>query len=101
MMRSERADLEQPIADGESQRRLMAWSVRRAIELLDEAIDAMGAQLARSSAFMADLPVEPLSGRPRRSTGRRNGRRASISPRTPEIDAALAESQELHERQIS
>ncbi|MEV6273335.1 hypothetical protein AB0L64_39630 [Kribbella sp. NPDC051936] len=36
-----------------------AWSVRRLIQLIDEAIDSAGAQLARSAGLWADSPPRP------------------------------------------
>jgi hypothetical protein len=38
--------------------RLVPWSIQRAIELLDEAIDRMGTQLARASASSMDWRTE-------------------------------------------
>ncbi|TDW24175.1 hypothetical protein EV650_3041 [Kribbella kalugense] len=35
------------------------WSIRRAIELLDEGIDRMGEQLTRSAGLWGDSPAEP------------------------------------------
>lgn len=35
----------------------LSWSIRRLIELVDEAIDLSGAQLARSAGLWADSPT--------------------------------------------
>lgn len=62
----------------------MRWSIRRAIELLDEAIDAMGAQLARSADLMADEPS--ARHEPTRRTRSPTGRREPISTQPSAID---------------
>ncbi|WP_432887746.1 hypothetical protein ACQPYH_05995 [Kribbella sp. CA-245084] len=36
----------------------LGWSIRRAIELLDEGIDRMGEQLTRSAGLWGDSPAE-------------------------------------------
>lgn len=65
---------------------VLRWSVRLAIELLDEAIDKMGDQLARSAGLYADSPEE-LS-RPLRNANdvRRRVRRAPVDDHGPPID---------------
>ncbi|NUR97914.1 MAG: hypothetical protein HOV67_21995 [Kribbellaceae bacterium] len=50
----EQADDARPVELGP-----LRWSVRRAIELLDEGIDRMGEQLARSAGLYGDSPAEP------------------------------------------
>jgi hypothetical protein len=49
----------------------LSWSIRRLIELLDEAIDTAGAQLARSAGLWADSAT-PFDERDRPSTRRRS-----------------------------
>ncbi|GAA3097025.1 hypothetical protein JOF29_006039 [Kribbella aluminosa] len=59
--------------DGQDQVGPLRWSIRRAIDLLDEGIDRMGQQLARSAGLWddspaemklpSDLPEKPLRGR--------------------------------------
>ena len=95
MNRSEE-DAEHPNAGGDSEPTLLAWSVRRAIELLDEAIDAMGAQLIRSPAIMIDLPVELPAEKASRLVARRSSRRAAVSSRLSEFDAATGDLEEPH-----
>jgi hypothetical protein len=52
--------------------RAVGWSIRRAIELLDEAIDGMGRRLARPAALdWSDEPVGSQSRRPDARVGRR------------------------------
>ncbi|WP_328522930.1 hypothetical protein [Kribbella sp. NBC_00359] len=51
------------VPDGEADARpdelgLPRWSIRRAIELLDEGIDRMGEQLTRSAGLWGDSPAE-------------------------------------------
>jgi hypothetical protein len=47
----------------------LSWSIRRAIETLDEAIDRMGDQLARSAGLYADSPTTRASARTRTEYG--------------------------------
>ena len=49
----------------------LSWSIRRLIELIDEAIDTAGAQLARSAGLWADSPT-PFDERERSSMHRRS-----------------------------
>jgi hypothetical protein len=70
---------------GDGGSRAVAWSIRRAIELLDEAIDRMGSQLARAADFSMDWSDEsPGShlGRP----NARSARRAVIDSSAPGLD---------------
>lgn len=51
------------VPDGEGDRQPIElgpprWSIRRAIELLDEGIDRMGEQLTRSAGLWDDSPPE-------------------------------------------
>jgi hypothetical protein len=59
-----------------------SWSIRRAIELLDEAIDRMGSQLARASSTSMDwsdeVPENQLR-QPAAGTARGYGAEASAS----------------------
>lgn len=48
-----------------------AWSIRKLIELLDDAIDSAGAQLARSAGLWADSPA-PVEERSASAAGRRS-----------------------------
>jgi hypothetical protein len=57
----------------------LSWSIRRLIELIDEAIDTASAQLARSAGLWADLPT-PFDERERAPTRRRS---VSSSERSP------------------
>lgn len=75
-----------------------AWTVAKLIELLDEAIDAAGAQLARSAGLWADSPSGPPAAQqqarqsnPRRRPVRRGAR--DSWPSTPDsvVEGALAE----------
>lgn len=63
----------------------LRWSIRHAIELLDEAIDKVGDQLAQSAGLYADSP-EKLSS-PRRKTNdvRRRVRRAPFDDHGPPV----------------
>jgi hypothetical protein len=54
-------------AEGEG----LSWSIRRFIELVDDAIDTAGAQLARSAGLWADSPT-PFDERDRAPTRRRS-----------------------------
>jgi hypothetical protein len=49
----------------------LSWSIRRLIELIDDAIDTAGAQLARSAGLWADSPT-PFDERDRPPTRRRS-----------------------------
>ncbi|WP_329000905.1 hypothetical protein OHA18_41550 [Kribbella sp. NBC_00709] len=59
-----------------------AWSIRKLIGIVDEAIDAAGAQLARSAALWADSPT-PFDERDRPVRRPR--------PRTPPAQSLLEE----------
>ena len=69
------------------------WSMRRAIELLDEAIDRMGSQLARAADASMDWSDEPPGGHSRRPVARA-GRRAELGTSTsalgPTAEAAAS-----------
>ncbi|WP_238157136.1 hypothetical protein [Kribbella sp. VKM Ac-2571] len=75
-------------ADAEALR----WSIRHAIELLDEAIDKMGGQLARSAGLYADSPEERSSPRPDANDVRRRARRAPVDEHGPPIDGERLEA---------
>jgi hypothetical protein len=51
------------LAEGEG----LSWSIRRLIELIDDAIDTAGVQLARSAGLWADSPT-PFDERDRPPT---------------------------------
>ncbi|MGW6197023.1 hypothetical protein ACWF0M_12835 [Kribbella sp. NPDC055110] len=59
------------------------WSIRRALELLDEAIDKMGDQLARSAGLYADSPPELPSVRREGQDVRRRVRRRPVDDHGP------------------
>ena len=69
-------------ADAEALR----WSIRHVIELLDEAIDKMGEQLARSAGLYADSPEELSSPRRKANDVRRRVRRAPFDDHGPPVD---------------
>jgi hypothetical protein len=62
--------------------RLPGWTIGRLIELLDEAIDAAGAQMARSAWLWADsVDGATVAQQPPRSARRRlPGRRTAAGP---------------------
>jgi len=70
---------------GDGGSRAVAWSIRRAIELLDEAIDRMGSQLARAANSSTDWSDESTGSHLGRSNARA-ARRAVIDTRTPGLD---------------
>lgn len=49
-----------------------AWSIRKLIELIDDAIESAGAQLARSAGLWADSPA-PFDECPRPAAPRQSG----------------------------
>jgi len=59
-----------PETSDEPATRFGSWSVRRAIEVLDEAIDRMGSQLARASEVSTDWTGEPPGKQLRRPAAR-------------------------------
>jgi hypothetical protein len=61
------------------------WSIRRAIELLDEAIDRAGEQLARAAGASMTWQEEFRSRQPQRS-GTRAGRRSAAIESEPTFD---------------
>lgn len=74
-------------ADAEALR----WSIRHAIELLDEAIDKMGDQLARSAGLYADSSEELSSPRGNANPAGRRARRAPVDEHGPPIDGERCE----------
>jgi hypothetical protein len=73
------------------------WSVRRAIELLDEAIDRAGEQLARAADAPLTWQEEVPSSQPRRS-GTRAGRRSAAVESDPAFD--VERRAPLHVREL-
>jgi hypothetical protein len=73
------------------------WSIRRAIELLDEAIDRAGEQLARAADAPLTWQEEVPSSRPRRS-GTRAGRRSAAVESEPAFD--VERRAPLHMREL-
>lgn len=61
----------------------LRWSIRRALELLDEAIEKMGDQLARSAGLHADSPPEEPSARREAQDVRRRVRRGPLDGHGP------------------
>lgn len=61
----------------------LRWSIRHVIELLDEAIDKMGGQLAQSAGLYADSPPELPRTHPEAKDTRRRVRRRSIDDYGP------------------
>jgi hypothetical protein len=77
-----------------------AWSVARLIELLDEAIDAAGVQLARSDGLWADTAGEtPVARQPRHGVPRRRPVRRSEIGRWPPTTESLMEGSPV-EREV-
>ena len=66
------------VPGGDDDSRAVAWSIRRAIELLDEAIDRVGSQLARASTASMDWSVEPRGSQLRRPALRRGSAPRSV-----------------------
>jgi hypothetical protein len=73
------------------------WSIRRAIELLDEAIDRAGEQLARAAGPSLTWQEEVPSSQPRRS-GTRAGRRSGAVESEPAFDVECRAP--LHVREL-
>ena len=81
-----------PVAAGEDGQRVPAWSIRRLIELVDEAIDAAGAQLARSAGLWDDPPIgTPAVEQPPLSIPRRRPVRRSAAGSSPPTAGSLTE----------
>jgi hypothetical protein len=66
--------------------RVLAWSMARLIQLLDDAIDSAGAQLARSAGLWDDTPSEA----PARVRSRRP-RRDALGSQTSSVEPLLEE----------
>jgi hypothetical protein len=73
------------------------WSIRRAIELLDEAIDRAGEQLARAAGASLTWQEEVPSSQPQRS-GTRAGRRFAAVESEPAFD--VEHQAPLHLREL-
>jgi hypothetical protein len=70
-----------------------SWSIRRAIEVLDEAIDRMGAQLVRASETPMDWSPEQPGERPAPLAV--PGRRARVSALSSVFDAGWCEPPDI------
>ncbi len=78
----------------DDRKRPPVWSVRRLIELLDEAIDSAGAQLARSAGLWADSESEAVvAPKPRQVLPRpRPVRRSALGSRPSTADSLIEDS---------
>jgi hypothetical protein len=91
----DRAVLDRPGAAEEQVARPLRWSIRRAIDVLDEAIDRMGSQLARAAGSSMDWTVEPPGSQVRRPAVRAGKRPARREPAST-FDVDSCEPRTLH-----
>jgi hypothetical protein len=77
-----------PATAVEHPQRPPAWSVGRVIELLDQAIDTAGAQLARSAGLWPDsVTGTPIAEQQNHVVPRRPARRSAVGPWPPSIES--------------
>ncbi|WP_132156482.1 hypothetical protein [Kribbella antiqua] len=98
--RSAGGDTDEDRPGAETKQPLPVWSVRRAIELLDDAIDRMGEQLARSAGLMSVGSNRSSIDESSSGAKQRSWRANAASSASSEADALLYESSASYEREM-
>lgn len=87
-------DADSDVADDDSldpsRGRLAMWTMAKLVQLLDEAIESAGAQLASSAGLLADWPDDPPETKARRGNQRSRSSLSSAETQLVDPDAGQA-----------